>query len=190
MIMLTDTLPKHLQLLLWKQCVLACRYVSKSSTYVLGAIVTMTLFPLLSTGGIFNPSPSHAQSTQAPGQAMTVRSDMQEADANTGIVTARGNVQIDYPARQIQATAAQAQYFSQERRIILSGNVFVLQDGNSIRGETVTYLIEEGRFIATPASGGQVESIYLVPDETTDPKNATAEPFNPKPAFKNPLSSP
>lgn len=121
--------------------------------------------------------------------AMTVRSDIQEADANTGIITARGNVQINYPARSIQATAAQAQYFSRERRIVLSGDVFILQEGNSIRGETVTYLIDEGRFIAVPAGGEQVESIYLVPDDTTGSKTAT-EPFNPKPAFKDPLSSP
>lgn len=143
---------------------------------------------------VFAPSPSRAQTAaatpQAPGRAMTVRSDIQEADANTGIVTARGNVQIDYPARNIQATAAQAQYFSRERRIVLSGDVFVLQEGNSIRGETVTYLIDEGRFIATPEGGGQVESIYLVPDDTAGPKTADTEPFNPKPAFKNPLSSP
>lgn len=86
----------------------------------------------------------------AVGRAMTVRSDIQEADAQTGIVTARNNVQINYPARSIRATAAQAQYFSRERRIILSGNVFVLQEGNTIRGETVTYLIDEGRFIALP----------------------------------------
>jgi lipopolysaccharide export system protein LptA len=70
-----------------------------------------------------------------------------------------------YEARGIQATAAQAQYFSKERRIVLSGNVYILQKGgNSIRGETVTYLIDEGRFVATPKSGRQVESIYIVND--------------------------
>ena len=132
------------------------------------------------------PAPAMAQQ---PSQAMTVRADVQEADANTGIVTARGNVQINYPARNIQATAAQAQYFSQERRIVLSGNVYILQEGNSIRGETVTYLIDEGRFIALPEGGGQVESIYLVPNDggTTQ---TSPESFNPKPAFKTPFSPP
>ncbi|NEO38362.1 MAG: organic solvent tolerance protein OstA [Moorea sp. SIOASIH] len=107
----------------------------------------------------------------ADGSALTVRSDVQEANSKTGVVTARGNVQINYPARQIQATAAQAQYFSRERRLVLNGNVFVLQEGNSIQGETITYLIDEGRFVALPQQNQQVESIYIVtdPDSTTSP---------------------
>ncbi len=107
----------------------------------------------------------------ADGSALTVRSDVQEANSKTGVVTARGNVQINYPARQIQATAAQAQYFSRERRLVLNGNVFVLQEGNSIQGETITYLIDEGRFVALPQQNQQVESIYIVTDSdsTTSP---------------------
>lgn len=103
-----------------------------------------------------------AQTPQNPGGALTVRSDIQEANSQTGVVTARGNVQVYYPARKIQATSAQAQYFSKERRLVLSGNVYVLQEGNSMRAETMTYLVDEGRFIATPQSNQQVESIYIV----------------------------
>lgn len=112
------------------------------------------------------------------GRALTVRAQVQEANSNTGVITARGNVEMFYPARQIQATAAQAQYFSRERRIVLSGNVYILQQGNSIQGETVTYLIDEGRFIATPKANGQVESIYLVNDAnpTTQPSAAPTTP--------------
>lgn len=119
------------------------------------------LLPLTLAGAI--ASPTYPQANQP--RTLSVRSDIQEADSKTGIVTARGNVQINYPARQIQATAAQAQYFSRERRIILSGDVYVLQQGNSLRGETVTYLIDEGRFIALPENPGQVESVYLVTPE-------------------------
>ena len=99
--------------------------------------------------------------------ALTVRSDIQEANSETGIITARGNVYIYYPARDIQATAAQAQYFSNERRLVLTGNVYVIQEGNTMRAETMTYLIDEGRFIATPENTQQVESIYLVEDQDT-----------------------
>ncbi|MGL4497915.1 MAG: LptA/OstA family protein, partial [Planktothrix sp.] len=136
-------------------------------------LLPIALVSSLITESVVSAGASYAQvppAKNAVGRAMTVRSDIQEADAQTGIVTARGNVQINYPARSIQATAAQAQYFSRERRIILSGNVFVLQEGNTIRGETVTYLIDEGRFIALPQGGGQVESMYLVPDESASPK--------------------
>lgn len=100
-------------------------------------------------------------------QPMTVISDVQEANSIAGIVTARGNVQVDYPARMLKATAAQAQYFSNERRLVMSGDVFVLQDGNSLRAETVTYYVDEGRSIALPLPNRQVESVYLVLDTTT-----------------------
>jgi lipopolysaccharide export system protein LptA len=122
-----------------------------------------------------------AQPSRA-GSAMTVRSDIQEANSQTGVITARGNVQVNYPARQIQATAAQAQYFSRERRLVLSGNVYVLQEGNSMRAETMTYLVDEGRFIATPQANQQVESIYIVTDEpetnNSNPVSVPPGPFN------------
>lgn len=141
----------------------------------------VTLFP---TG-----RPVEAQTTA--NRAMTLRSDVQEANAKTGVVTARGNVQINYPARQIQATAAQAQYFSRERRIVLSGNVYVLQEGNSMRGETITYLIDEGRFVALPAPPKQVESIYLVPEASPapTPSPSPASPFGIRPEFSSPNST-
>ncbi len=97
-------------------------------------------------------------------RALTLRADVQQANAVTGVVTARGNVQLNYPGRQIQATAAQAQYFSRERRIVLTGNVYVLQQGNSLRADTVTYLIDEGRFVALPQRNRQVEAVILIPD--------------------------
>ncbi|MEO0491312.1 MAG: LptA/OstA family protein [Cyanobacteria bacterium P01_A01_bin.123] len=112
-------------------------------------------------------------SGQASGGTITLRSDVQEANANTGIVTATGNVQIDYPEQEIFATAAQAQYYSNERRIVLSGNVVVNQEGNTLRAETVTYLVDEGRFVALPQPEEQVEATYIVPasDETPAPEN-------------------
>lgn len=127
------------------------------------------------------------------GSPMTVRSDIQEANSETGVITARGNVQVNYPARQMQATSAQAQYFSRERRLVLSGNVYVLQEGNSMRAETMTYLVDEGRFIATPKPNRQVESIYIVSDTDTAPKPATvspAPPLNSQPNWSTPPSQP
>jgi lipopolysaccharide export system protein LptA len=117
--------------------------------------------------------------TSANNGPVTIRADLQEYNSNTEIATGRGNVQLSYPARQIKATAAQAQFFSRERRIILSGGVYILQDGkNSIRGETVTYLIDEARFVATPKSGGQVESIYILDDANVNnqPSKAPSTP--------------
>jgi len=142
-------------------------------------------------GGLAS-STSRVQAQVPPGQALTLRADVQEANSITGVITARGNVQINYPARQIQATSVQAQYYSREKRIVLQGDVYVLQGSNSLRGETVTYLIDEGRFVALPTGGQQVESIYLVQD-SPPPEGASPPgepPFNPKPEFKTPISPP
>lgn len=119
--------------------------------------------------------------------SLFINATRQEANSKTGVFTAIGNVQINYPARQIQATAAQAQYFSRERKIILSGNVNVLQQGNSIKGDNITYLIDEGRFIATPKPNSQVESIYIINEA-----NPQAQPPAPQtPALNlNPAQTP
>ncbi|MBW4582476.1 MAG: OstA family protein [Tildeniella nuda ZEHNDER 1965/U140] len=144
-----------------------------------GALATALL--LNSGVNLLLSTPTEAQEVS---RSLTLRSDIQEANSKTGVITARGNVQINYPARQIQATSAQAQYFSRERRIVLSGNVYVLQQGNSLRGETVTYLIDEGKFVALPDAPKQVESIYLVPEATTTPApTANSAPFTPQPQF-------
>jgi lipopolysaccharide export system protein LptA len=107
------------------------------------------------------PLSLQAQSPLQSG-AITLKSDIQESNSKTGIITARGNVKINYPARKIQATAVQAQYYTRERRLILTGDVYVIQEGNSMRAESLTYLVDEGRFIATPKSDRQVESTYII----------------------------
>ncbi|WP_246564038.1 LptA/OstA family protein [Leptothoe spongobia] len=128
--------------------------------------------------------PSQAQS----GGSIKLRADVQEADANTGIITARGNVKIDYPEEAIYATSAQAQYYSRERRIILTGNVFVQQEANTLQAEVVTYLIDEGRFVATPNDNEQVESIYVLPEPVEEPTAAPQpEPVTTLPALPEEL---
>jgi lipopolysaccharide export system protein LptA len=142
-----------------------------------GALVALTGGSLLSLGS----APAQAQD----GGAITLRSDIQEANAATGIITARGNVQIDYPSRSIQATSAQADYFSNEQRIVLSGNVVVIQQGNTLRAEVVTYLIEEDRFVATPRPNDQVEAVYILPE--AEPSSVQGEaPGNSRPPAPRP----
>ncbi len=120
----------------------------------------------LALGGVLLPplTTRQPQAIAQDGGTITLRSDVQEANANTGVITARGNVQIDYPARQLTATSAQAEYYSNERRIILSGNVVINQEGNTLRAETATYLIDQGEFVALPAPDEQVEATYIVPE--------------------------
>ncbi len=150
--------------------------------------IVLLLLPLAMLFGDM-PSPADAQNTaQNTNTALTIRADIQEANSKTGVVTARGNVRMKYPARQIKATSAQARYFSKERRIVLSGNVIVTQEGNSIKAETITYLIDEGKFEALPPDRQQVESVYIVPDEgeTASATSKTTPVAQIKPAFKPP----
>jgi lipopolysaccharide export system protein LptA len=115
----------------------------------------------------------------APGQTMQLRANVTEANAKTGVVVARGNVLITYAARNIEATAAQAVYYSKEAKIVLSGNVVVLQEGNSLKGETITYLVNEGRFVALPQENRQVEATYTIQD--SGPEAPAPIPTNPAP---------
>jgi lipopolysaccharide export system protein LptA len=124
------------------------------------AIVVSTVISSSLVSGFGAPALAQTKS------ALRMTANVQEANSKTGVVTARGNVQIDYPARQIKATASQAQYFRNERRIVLTGNVYVTQaGGNTLQGEVITYLIDEGRFIATPRPTQQVQSTYVIDGE-------------------------
>jgi len=96
--------------------------------------------------------------------SLTIRADVQEANALTGIITATGNVQISYPAQNVVATAQRATYFTREQRVVLEGGVNVTQDSNRLQAESITYLIAEGTIQARPASGQQVETIYVFPE--------------------------
>ncbi|MEM6449892.1 MAG: LptA/OstA family protein [Cyanobacteria bacterium P01_D01_bin.105] len=127
--------------------------------------------PLL-VQGVMPASLSEAKGQS--GGAIQMKASRVEANSETGVVNAIGNVRIDYPSRSIVATSAQAQYYSREQRIVLSGNVDVVQEGNTLKAETVTYLIEEGRFVATPGAEEQVEAVYILPESpATEP---TVEP--------------
>jgi len=141
--------------------------VRLSSSHLLLRLGLALMMPVALTSVVAMPSYPQTPNAAQNNRALRVRSDMQESDSRTGIITARGNVRINYPARNMQGTAAQAQFFSREQRIVLSGNAYVIQDNNSIRGETITYLLDEGRFIALPEENKQVESIYFLPEGTS-----------------------
>ena len=138
------------------------------------------MLPGVILGVMAVPNQVQTASAQASNQGSPLRitGEFQEYNAKAQIATVRGNVQLLFKARGIQATAAQAQYLIRERRIVLTGDVYVLQQGgNSLRAERVDYLIDEGRFVAAPKTGSQVESIYII--------NETATPAAPSPQTQN-----
>ena len=98
---------------------------------------------------------------------VTIESDLQQADNTTGIVTATGNVRIVYPDQRVVATARQAQYYSKEGRVVLSGDVDVIQaDGHTLKAERVVYDVNRERIRAEPSGGGQVFSRYRMASPT------------------------
>lgn len=105
-------------------------------------------------------APAAAPTDSGAGSGMvTIESDSQKADNRTGIVTAVGNVRITYPERGLVATSRQAQYFSKEGRLVLSGDVDVIDDkGQRIRAERMTYRLDQERLVAEPPAGRQVFS--------------------------------
>ena len=116
-----------------------------------------------------------AQPARVSTGLVTIESDLQRADQLTGVVTATGNVRIVYPDERVVATARQAQYFSKENRVVLSGDVDIVQEGgNLIRAERVVYLVDGERLIAIPPEGQQVFSRLKIQQQQTPPATATA----------------
>lgn len=106
-----------------------------------------------------NPAAPAAPAAGAEAGMVTIESDSQQADNVTGIVTATGNVRITYPQKGMVATSRQAQYFSREGKLVLSGDVDVIDaDGQRIRAEKLTYRLDSERIVAEPQSGRQVTS--------------------------------
>jgi lipopolysaccharide export system protein LptA len=116
---------------------------------------------------------------------VTIESDLQRADNLTGVVTASGNVRIVYADRRVVATARQAQYFSREGRVVLSGDVDVIQEnGPSIQADRLTYLVEQERLVAEPLQGQQVMS--RIPITTSVDPTPGVDPIPTQPAVTTP----
>ena len=145
-------------------------------------------------------APASASTATAPAQParlntgqVTIESDVQRADQTTGVVTATGNVRIVYPDQRVVATARQAQYFSKEGRVVLSGDVDIVQEGgNLLRAEQVVYLVDSERLIAIPPQGQQVFSrlrmqqnapatVQPPVSQSTGPQPAPVAPVSPQP---------
>lgn len=123
------------------------------------------------------PVAAQAPPPKAPATGMvTIESDVQQADNQNGIVTATGNVRIVYADRGMTATSRQAQYFSNEGRLVLTGDVDVIDtDGQRLRAERLVYQLDSERMLAEPPAGKQVFSKFRLQQQGTA-KPATTKP--------------
>ena len=124
---------------------------------------------VLVSPALMSPAAVRSQVDDAPAEAqaglLTIESDQQSANSSTGVITASGNVRLVHADRGLVATGRQAQYFSREQRIVLSGDVDVVQtDGHTLRADQVTVLLDEQRTLATTSAGQQVISSWSLQD--------------------------
>ena len=135
--------------------------------------------PVLAEPAAAAQPPAPAQPARVSTGLVTIESDQQRADQLTGVITATGNVRIVYPDERVVATARQAQYFSKENRVVLSGDVDIVQEGgNLIRAERVVYLVDGERLIAIPPMGQQVFSRVRI-QQTPPLSPAASSPATP-----------
>ena len=118
---------------------------------------------LLLCSGIVNAQ----QSTES--RLITIESDQQTADNSIGVVTAQGNVRLVHVDRGIVATGRQAQYFLNEERIVLSGDVDIVQkNGDLLQADRIVYSLADERALATPSEDQQVFSQWSFGGDADD----------------------
>lgn len=116
--------------------------------YSLGLLASLSLSPIIVS----------AQQSIETG-LITIESDKQTADNSIGVVTAQGNVRLVHVDRGIVATGRQAQYFMKEERIVLSGDVDIVQkNGDLLQADRIVYSLVDERALATPSENEQVFS--------------------------------
>lgn len=157
--------------------------------------LTFLLAGLLAAAAVLRPvavaappppaaSPPPASQPGSETGMISIESDSQQSDNKTGIVTATGNVRIVYPDRGLVATSRQAQYFSREGRLVLSGDVDVIDhDGQRIRAERLVYRLDSERFQADPPQGRQVYSNLRIQQRPVAPQGGVqggAPPLQPR----------
>ena len=100
---------------------------------------------------------------------ITIESDQQTADNSIGVVTAQGNVRLVHVDRGIVATGRQAQYFMKEERIVLSGDVDIVQkNGDLLQADKIVYSLADKRALATPSEDQQVFSQWSFGGDADD----------------------
>ena len=100
---------------------------------------------------------------------ITIESDQQTADNSIGVVTAQGNVRLVHVDRGIVATGRQAQYFMKEERIVLSGEVDIVQkNGDLLQADRIVYSLVDERALATPSENEQVFSQWSFGTDVDD----------------------
>ena len=112
---------------------------------------------------VFIPSPIYSQERVVIDDKFDneifIESDSQSTDSKTNIFTAVGNVRIFYPKKGITTSSKQAQFFSNENILVLTGNVDLIREGkDSLNADQVVYMLNEDKLMADSEPLNQVSS--------------------------------
>jgi lipopolysaccharide export system protein LptA len=79
-----------------------------------------------------------------------IRSDIQEFDNKNRVVSASGNVHVDYKGSQASSSLANVRMKEGGKadRAIFTGNARILQENSEILGERITVMVDSGNLIA------------------------------------------
>ncbi|MBW4478951.1 MAG: hypothetical protein KME54_19365 [Tolypothrix brevis GSE-NOS-MK-07-07A] len=105
---------------------------------VLSFLLPATLTTVTSLSIIINSVHSQQLDTQ-PSGTTTIKQTTVPAD----VYIWQGNVKFDFKAAKINATADKAEVFPKEGKVVLTGNVKILQNGKIQETDTVTYSFKE-----------------------------------------------
>jgi lipopolysaccharide export system protein LptA len=105
---------------------------------VLSFLLPATLTTITSLSIIINSVNSQQLDTQ-PSGTTTIKQTTVPAD----VYIWQGNVKFDFKAAKINATADKAEVFPKEGKVVLTGNVKILQNGKIQETDTVTYSFKE-----------------------------------------------
>ncbi|MGI8499799.1 MAG: LptA/OstA family protein [Hassallia sp.] len=103
---------------------------------VLSFLLPATLTTLTSLSLLINSA--SAQQLDEP----SATTPNQTTQAVADVYIWQGNVKFDFKAAKINATADKAEVFPKERKVVLTGNVRILQNGKIQETDTVTYVFK------------------------------------------------
>jgi lipopolysaccharide export system protein LptA len=86
---------------------------------------------------------------------------------------ATGNVKVVQLDRR--ATGQKATFDQDKNKVVLDGDAVVREGTNVIRGERITFYVEEGRSVVEPGKGGRVSTSITPPAKEEGEKKKPKE---------------
>jgi len=83
-------------------------------------------------------------------------------------ITAMGNVKVVQSNRR--ATGQKVTFNQDQNKVVLDGEAVVREGDNVIRGERITFYVDEERSVVEPTKGGRVSTSITPPPKERDEK--------------------